>query len=83
MPAGDPWPSIDLMLQAESSIRTGRAFDEGILDGVDQYWADLIRLLQVFRSKKEKDAARIKELRRKMSSQVYSPFIDKVLDQLP
>jgi thymidylate synthase len=83
MPAGDPWPSIDLMLQAESSIRTAGTFDEGILGRVDMYWADLIRLLQVFRFKKDKDAERIKELRGKMSSQVYSPFIDKVLVQLP
>jgi thymidylate synthase len=82
MPTGDPWPSIDLLLQAESSIRSARPFDDGILGDVNPYWADLIRLLQVFRSKKGKDSERIKELRGKMSSQVYSPFIDKVLSQL-
>jgi thymidylate synthase len=82
MPTGDPWPSIDLLLQAESCIRTARPFDDGILGDMDPYWADLIRLLQVFRSKKDKDAQRIKELRGRMSSEVYFPFIDKVLGQL-
>lgn len=83
MPTGDPWPSIDLLLQAESSIRTAGTLDDGILVDVDPYWADLIRLLQVFQSKKKKDAERIKVLRRNMSSNVYFPFIDKVLGQLP
>jgi thymidylate synthase len=83
MPTGDPWPSIASLLRAESSIRTAGTLDDGILGDVDPYWADLIRLLQVFRSKKDKDAERIKELRGRMSSKVYFPFIDKVLGQLP
>jgi len=83
MPIGDPWPSIALLLQAESSIRTGGAFDGTILGNVDSYWADFVRLLQVFRCKKDEDADRIRELRGRMSSSVYLPFIDKVLSQLP
>jgi thymidylate synthase len=82
MPTGDPWPSIASLLQAESVIRTAGAFDDTILGDVHPYWADLIRLLQVFRSKRDKDAERIRVLRGRMSSNVYFPFIDKVLRQL-
>ncbi len=82
MPTGDPWPSITLLLQAESAIRTAGAFDDTKLGDVDPYWADLIRLLRVFRSKQDKDADRIKAMRGRMASNVYFPFIDKVLRQL-
>ncbi len=82
MPTGDPWPSITLLLRAESAIRTASAFDDIELGDVDPYWADLIRLLQVFRSKQDKDADRIKALRGRMASNVYFPFIDRVLRQL-
>jgi thymidylate synthase len=82
MPSGDPWPGISFLLQAESAIRTAGAFNDSRLGDIDPYWADLIRLLQVFRSKKDKDVGRIKELRGRMSSKVYFPFIDGVLRQL-
>ncbi len=82
MPTGDPWPAIELLLKAESAIRTTGAIDDGILDAVDPYWADLIRLLKVFECKKKKTVGNIRALRGSMSSKVYSPFIDKVLDEL-
>lgn len=79
MPTGDPWPSIATLLRAESSIRTTGAFDADILDKIDPYWADLIRLLQVFRSKQDKKVDTIRALRGGMSCNVYFPFIDKVI----
>jgi thymidylate synthase len=79
MPKGDPWPSIEFVLHAESSIRTKGVFDQATLNDVDPYWADLIRLLYVFRCKKDGDMNTIKTLRGSMSSKVYLPFIDKVL----
>lgn len=85
MPTGDPWPSIDLLLEAELAIRAARAFDDTRLGDVDPYWADLIRLLQVFRvfrCRQDKDLDRIKGLRGRMSSDVYYPFIDRVLRKL-
>ena len=63
MPIGDPWPAIGSLLGAESEIRAGRALDSGNLDNLDAYWADLIRLLQVFQYKKVKDADNIRALR--------------------
>lgn len=84
MPLGDPWPAIDLVLQAESTIRTAGTVDDAILGKVGDYWADLIRLLQVFRCKKlkEKNFAMLETLRNSMSSSVYSPFIGKVISDL-
>ena len=82
MPKGDPWPAIDLLLKAESSIRATGALDGSILAAVDPYWADLMRLLHVFWSKKERDTEKIRTLRESMFSKVYFPFIDKVLGEL-
>lgn len=84
MPAGDPWSEVTTLLRAEAAIRTTGAFDNDLLSEVRPYWADLIRLLQVFRWKKrEGDADKIKELRGRMTSGIYLPFIDKVLSQWP
>jgi thymidylate synthase len=82
MPIGDPWPGIDLLLQAESAIRNKGALAVAGLADVDPYWADLIRLLQVFRCKTDKNADTVKGLREAMSSQIYLPFIDNVIARL-
>lgn len=82
MPKGDPWPSIRLLLKTELEIRTGGVFDESELDELDPYWADLVRLLLVFRALREKNVERIKDLRAKMSSDIFRTFIDMKVDQL-
>jgi thymidylate synthase len=83
MPLGDPWPGVEFLLHAETAIRTTGEFDSATLADVNPYWADLIRLLQVFRCKKSKDLDTIRILRRRMMSNIYFPFIDKVLSPLP
>ena len=76
MPEGDPWPAIKLVLSAEHAIRTDQESDtEGVLGRVDSYWADLVRLLLIFRASKARNDDRIMELRRGMSSSVFDPFI--------
>jgi thymidylate synthase len=82
MPVGNPWPSIAVLLEAESAIRNNATFDEAKLETVDAYWADLVRLLQVFAAKKHRDADAIKTIRKGMSSEVYFPFIDRANRQL-
>ncbi len=82
MPSGDPWPNVDTLLEAESTIRCTGSFDASRLGHLDPYWADLIRLLQVFRCKQDRDADTIETVRAAMSSKVYFPFIDKVLSGL-
>jgi thymidylate synthase len=80
MPAGDPWPAIESLRKAEDSIRNGRTPDT---HGLAPYWADLVRLLQVFRCVKNKDANGIRSLRAQMLSRVYDLFIDEKLRKMP
>ncbi len=82
MPEGDPWKSIENLLKAEALLRSGEGFEKNQLIDIDPYWADLIRLLQVFRFKKEKDPSKIKTVSKDFSVPVYQPFIDNILSQL-
>lgn len=84
MPWGAPWPAIASLLKAESVIRSGEEFDSRMLEDLDAYWADLIRLLQVFRYSKDKDKDKdnMTRLHEGMSSKVYDPFIVKRIGEL-
>ena len=79
MPLGDPWPSIQSLLKAEAIIRNGDPFDNAELGSLDDYWADFVRLLQVYRHSKYNDVNNIDEICERMSSPTYRPFIDKKL----
>lgn len=81
MPIGDPWPSIRSLLEAELEIRTQGVLGEGRFEGMDPYWADLVRLLEVLRYSRERKTASIRRLRDEMSSDVYRPFIDARLSK--
>ena len=83
MPTSNPWPGITVLLKAESAIRTGLPFDEAELQATDPYWADLIRLLQVFRCKKDRDFNKLRELRTRMVSTIYQPFIGPSIPHIP
>jgi len=64
-------------------VRKSGLCDEAVLGGMDPYWRDLIRLLQVHRAEKfDKDAETILALRGKMSSNVYFPYIERTLRRL-
>jgi thymidylate synthase len=82
MPSGDPWPAIDTLLGAESALRSGLQFDVDRFGDLNSYWADLIRLLQVFRYLKEKNANEIRIVRDRMYSDTYRQFIEARLMQL-
>ena len=73
MPTGDPWPAIRCVLDAEAEIRAGtdKSADEY---GLDPYWSDLIRLLQVFAANRDDD--RIDGLKAAMAHRRYAPFIE-------
>ena len=81
MPIGDPWSSIKSVLSAELLLREGASPDDAQLHELDPYWADLIRLLQVFRCWKDKDWSTIEELRDRMSSDVYRQFVEQRVGQ--
>ncbi|UQR63393.1 thymidylate synthase [Bradyrhizobium sp. C-145] len=73
MPNGDPWPSIAHVMSALEEIRSGQAVDASAL-GLDPYWSDLIRLLQVFAATGNQTA--IADLRQAMTSDCYKYYID-------
>ena len=75
MPPGDPLPSIQRVLDAEFRIRRGEDIDADQW-GVSPYWADLIRLLQVFEARRKRNAAKIKSLKTRMAFDRYAPYID-------
>jgi len=77
MPLGDPWPAIRLLLKAEATIRKGNPFDKTELTKLDNYWADLVRLLLVYRHSKYNNIANIEEFCAGLSSSTYSSFIEK------
>lgn len=73
MPIGDPWPSLRRVLEAEYKIRNGIEFDPSIWN-LDSYWADLIRLLQIYAA--SGDVVTIEALQSKMVHHRYAPYIE-------
>lgn len=82
MPSGDPWSAIRSLVEAESTIRIRGALNGLNLATVDPYWADLIRLLQVFGARARGELGTIEALRGMMASDIYFPFIDRLIEQL-
>jgi thymidylate synthase len=74
MPIGDPWPNLKKLARAETRIRQG---DLVLVDRykVPNYWADLMKLLQIFALNKARKSTRA--VKSEMSSQMYDPYIDK------
>jgi thymidylate synthase len=77
MPIGDPWKEIKTLILAEKLLRKGKILDETIYNSLNPYWSDLIRLLQIFRYKKEKDNNGIFLIRSKLFNENYNIFIEK------
>jgi thymidylate synthase len=78
MPIGDPWPAIDVVLGAERRAREQQTFEAHDL-GVDPYWADIIRLLQVYFSS---DEEMVKAIRESMSFGGYRSYITAQIARL-
>ncbi|MET4721666.1 thymidylate synthase [Bradyrhizobium japonicum] len=72
MPPGDPWESIAIVLAAEARARGGETFNAGLL-GLDNYWADLVRIVQIFFAKG--DQSRIACLADQITFKRYRPYI--------
>jgi thymidylate synthase len=75
MPGGDPWSGVNFLLEAEAQIRLKEQRAGDKLDEVDAYWADLVRLLQLFQCKKLNDLAGTAALRTRLNK-AYWPFIN-------
>jgi thymidylate synthase len=74
MPLGDPWPALRILLKVESEIRDGEISDVASLK-LGEYWADLVRLLQIFRYRKDKNTGEITKLRKSVSSPIYDSYV--------
>jgi thymidylate synthase len=81
MPERNPWPEIQLLLSEEKNIRKTGLYTSNLAN-IDQYWADLIRLLQIFRYLKDKKSKEISNLKNDMSSDIFNSFIDQKLINL-
>jgi thymidylate synthase len=73
MPQGDPWPAINRLLIAEDKIRFAEEVDAAEVYA-EAYWADLVRLLQIFAA--EGNDSCVEELRQKMASNSYDAYIE-------
>lgn len=77
MPVGNPFDRVDQLLDIEKRLRAGEdlAADKEI---DDPYWADVVRLLQVFWAKERPDdqTVLLERLRAELFCNVYRPFID-------
>ena len=80
MPIGDPWPSLRKVLDAEYRIRYGAELDVNVWS-LDAYWADLIRLLQVFAATGNID--KVEALKGKMVFDNYAVYIEKRKEMMP
>ncbi|WP_286134053.1 thymidylate synthase [Methylobacterium sp. Leaf123] len=77
MPTGNPFSLIAKLLDVESRLRAGEALDASKEMG-DQYWADIVRFLQVFWAREwEVDyPGRLKELRAELFTKTLRPYVD-------
>lgn len=80
MPYGNPWPSMKKVLKFESSLRNGGQAD---LDhsGLDPYWIDILRLLEIFSLTKFTKEETHRSLVSKLRSDVYAPYLRKHLEK--
>ena len=74
MPLGDPWPAVETVLKAEVAIRNGATINVSTL-GLDPYWEDIVRLLQVLQLFKMQKYREIAKTARVMSSRIYETYI--------
>jgi thymidylate synthase len=74
MPSEDPFTVIKCVLQAEHRIRNGERIVAAEM-APDPYWADIIRLVQVFWA--SGDNARLDELKAELAHPIYRSYLDE------
>lgn len=73
MPTGDPWPAVGRLREAERRVRAGEELDAGAI-GLDPYWADLVRLLQIHFARG--NPARLDKLHAALAHSGYRTFVE-------
>lgn len=73
MPSGDPWPSVEKLLQAEEQIRQGVQFSDVQLP--DQvYWADLARILGANVARRNGEVEKAREILDQITHHSFREF---------
>jgi len=74
MPIGDPWTNIRRLVRLEASMRSRHPLAQKELER-HGYWADLARLLEVFRLYKANQNNEIPRVKKLMSSRTFNSYI--------
>ena len=74
MPAGDPWPAIRIVLEAERELRVGN-LDYQTPGGLDAYWQDLITLLRFHAIHKRGEHERAEKLFETITFRGYHLYV--------
>lgn len=80
MPVGNPFNLVRTLLDIEARLRDGQDVKPSA-EMPDPYWADIVRLLQVFWSRShskgpEEHVRRLDEIRAELESASYKPYVD-------
>lgn len=79
MPEGDPWGMVRVLLDAEEALREGaEPLSLALPDST--YWADLVRVLQIFALVRRERRAEIPDVSRNFASPVYGLFAMEKID---
>ncbi|CDZ25761.1 Thymidylate synthase [Neorhizobium galegae bv. officinalis] len=79
MPGGDPFALTGRLMDAEAELRSGKTID-AVKVFEDPYWADIVRLLQVFWATKKEDAPGFEDLdalKGEFHHEVYRTFLER------
>ncbi len=80
MPPGNPFTVIPTLLDAERDVRNGKQVVASAVFG-NAYWADLVRLLQVFDA--TGDPSRLNTLKAQFTSPIYQSYLEGRLSMNP
>ncbi len=73
LPEGVPQPAVRRLFDAERLVRAKKRVDAGSL-GLDPYWADLVRLLQIHFA--QGDDTRLDVIKAELAHASYRTFVD-------
>lgn len=80
MPESDPFGLVGQMLKIEQRLRAGEVLD-ALKEMADPYWADIVRLLQIFWARDH--PGRLRQLRAELANSTYHPYVDARMNLKP
>jgi thymidylate synthase len=77
MPPQDPWPLVRELLAHEERLRLAKVGLKTPIAHLPGYWADLVRLLQIYRAHKARDREAIEAAAAGLSWDGYNIFLER------